>query len=261
MEFSWMEMMSSITFLSSFFTIVLKSTVWHHLELARTDNLSFGQRFKAVPFFLCAILMKCFVTGTVMSYLVNVGYPYLAITMVLTLLIYQCVIQKTFGFTIKEVVYGSIANLTSLARPNTDTGLIHTLVCKSFFKFETLTSTIIYFLICCSAIITKTKNDDIEAMSLYICLGLVGLHLLVTQVYLHTSAGLRALFPELAVPHTGPFQIQAPENTAVLKQPASREKNPKKRYRLIGWLLVIVSLAAILGLFAVISIQIFHTGN
>ena len=98
MTFNWREVMQSLAFASSFVTIVLKSVTWHHLELAKLETLSFGQKIKVAPFFLSSISMKTFISGTVVSFLVNANYWYLAIVFVALLWAYQVILLKCLGF-------------------------------------------------------------------------------------------------------------------------------------------------------------------
>ena len=175
--------MQSLAFASSFVTIVLKSITWHHLELAKTETLSLGLKVKVAPFFLSSISMKTFVSGTCICFLINTKYWYLAIVFVTLLWAYQVILLKCLGFKNPNVANASFANVTSLARPNTDTGLID---CTCFYVIETQVSSLLYLVLSVIPLLTMPKNEE-EMVYLYICLSLTLYHHQCLSPYLMGS--------------------------------------------------------------------------
>ena len=108
MAFTYWEMIQSVAFLSSFVVTVLTSTTWHHIQLAKMGNLSLSQEVMVMPFFLSTILMKCLIPGTLESILAKYYHPALSVTVILSLFVYQIILQKSFGFKNKEVVIGRL---------------------------------------------------------------------------------------------------------------------------------------------------------
>ena len=253
--------MQSVAFVSSFVTIVMKSITWHHLELAKSENLSIGQKIKSAPFFLCSIVMKTFGSGTFISFLVNRKLWYLAVVFVALLWAYQVILQKSFGFENSKVADGSITNITSLARPNTDNGFLHSLVTKCFYLCETRMSTLFYLSLSLSLLLTMLKNED-KMIYLYICLCLVCLHFIITNVYLRTSWGLNQLFPNLpTIPSNETIQIQA-ENEAASNPDCQRPVATKaKHIAVMAWTVLVVSVVTTVGLITMIYFQSLPKGN
>ena len=234
MEFTWLEIMLSVAFLSSFVTTVLTSTAWHYINLSRKGELSIWQEVKVVPFFLPAIMMKTFVVGTLSHCLMSLHYPYLVIALVTCLLLYQAVLQKLLGFKNKEVAIASFANLTALARPSTE----NTQLVRRFFIYETLLSTGIYLLLS-SASVFLLKTAHLEEWAGWTCLGLVGLQCALTQIYLHTSLGQTLLFPTAS-----DFEDQTND------EQNQHQAGSKKALKKVGWIFFILSVVITLALFA-----------
>ena len=256
MEFTWLEKIQSVAFLSSFVTIVLKSITWHHLDLAKEGSLAIGQKMMVAPFFLTSILMKCFVPGTIISLSICLGYQSLAlIVLIFTLLVYQVTLHKIFGIKNKQVIIASIANLTSLARPVTETGFIQTWLVKSFFMYETVISTFIYLLIS-SIAIAVAKSHQLDEIAIWLGMGFTLLHLLITQVYLHTEQGQILLFPNTATPSKQAIQLREEKQPAKSQQ-GSQCLPTKKKLKTTGWIFFITSLALTLGVFSILGYQLY----
>ena len=129
--------MESLNFVASFASTVLTSTQWHNLQRALKGNSSLLKEIVMVPFFLPAILAKSFVLATLASILTTLGYPMLAIALPLTLLTYQAVLQKAFGFRNADIFIGAVANLSTTARPVTHSMSIFYNISIHFLKIIT----------------------------------------------------------------------------------------------------------------------------
>lgn len=282
MKFTAMEILLSVQFVSSFITIVLTSITWHKLgqqpgrqQSSLTDvslkemMISILQKFPVAPFFLSSILMKCFVTGTLASFLANRELQWVAIPLVIGLLIYQVGLQKLLGFNWGQVAIASFANLTTLAKPTTErkgTEAVH-----YFYVWETFASSGVYLGLSFVATFAFEITTDQEKYAAWACLVLSCLHLFITRVYLIWGKAL--LFPTLyshtTSQHQTDFQAGAcqpdqPEEdkpNVVTKVPAAQTPPAKRKLTICGWVLPVISCAITIGLIAFLATHASPEGN
>ena len=67
MTFTWKEQVQCVALFTSVITILLASVQWNFIRQFKADNLPLGQKLKVVPFFLASILMKMFVTSSLVA--------------------------------------------------------------------------------------------------------------------------------------------------------------------------------------------------
>ena len=166
-------------------------------------------------------------------------------------------LQFILGFKRGKVALGIFANLTTLARPTTDTGTKSTALVKKFFFYETLTSTAIYLMLSIVTIVLAITRDQ-EQWAAWTCLGLVGLHISITQAYLWTPSGTAWLFPTL---RSQTSQHPVEEQPDVVDQAATQKPSVKKKLKIVDWTFLFISATITLGLLVFIGHQLLPKGD
>ena len=193
-----MQAIGTLSYPLSFLTIIMAPTTWHFQSCHDSTGLTLWMQVKAMPFFLSSMWMKLWALSTATS-ISSLLASQLGTSRVICfgpLLIAsacQTVLHLRLSHRKREAVLGALINSFSIGRssPNRDNLVLE------IFKAETILSSVVCLLFSASSlIISEILLSQKHLWQAYTCLGLVFLHVVATQVYLHTNWGKKALFPQ-----------------------------------------------------------------
>lgn len=198
MKFTWLDKVLSVTIVTSLFTILMASIEWHFIKQVTANELSLWRKVAVAPFFFSAIAMKTMVTSATASLLseldVLIGPGAIIFCVLLT-----CQMTLQVAFRKKLSLRMIFANVSSVAQPAAEKGWDNTNPSRRYFAFETRFSIVFYGALAFLNIYCATIGKQDMKLA-WICLGLVILHLLVSQAYLVTECGKNALYPRTNTP-------------------------------------------------------------
>ena len=179
-------------------TILMASIEWHFIKEVKANQLSLWRKVAVAPFFFSAIAMKTMVTSATASLLseldVLIGPGAFIFCLLLT-----CQIGLQMVLIERVSLRMIFANVSSVAQPAAEKGWDNTNPSRRYFAYETRFSVVFYGALAYLNIYCATIGKQDMKLA-WICLGLVILHLLVSQAYLVTECGKNALYPRTNAP-------------------------------------------------------------
>ena len=204
MKFSMVQIIGSLSYPSSFISLLLGTISWHfHVREVILDNLSLTHKLKVVPFFFSITVTKVWT----MAHLINTLTSLAETNIELQLIVYMvkllpCLITITsqfilhwkMRFSFQTTILGSLANLTTLWRPTHDESQNQKTI--RYYKNETLLSsclTIIFALINVTLDYTLVPRDEGISWSSWTALTIACTNYFITRLYTRCLMG--TLFP------------------------------------------------------------------
>ena len=189
----------------SFISVLLGTITWHFHSKDIQNNLTFTEQRRVVPFFLIIILTKSWVMAELCQTIsiattdwAKVWFYSTVALLFLLLITAQLILHVKMKYSIVESLFGSLANLVSLARPTHDESQNQTTL--RFYRIETLISSITYTLLSILNVVMKTSflPQEDHHWTFWTGIGFALMNSVVTQLYLYCWPGV--LFSDYHIP-------------------------------------------------------------